>query len=88
MVTITSAELQKQFGKFRDMARRVPVSVTHHGRDDLVVLAAEEYRRLKSLDDRIACHPADLPPELLQGLGDELERMKMVEATDLPEIRP
>jgi prevent-host-death family protein len=87
MVTITSAELQKQFGKFRDMARRVPVSVTHHGRDDLVVMAAEEYRRLKSLDDRIACHPSDLPPDLLQALDDQLERMKTVKAADLPVIR-
>lgn len=53
MVTITAAELQKQFGKFRDMARREPVSVTHHGRDDLVVMSKEEYNRLKSMEDEM-----------------------------------
>lgn len=53
MVTITAAELQKQFGKFRDMARREPVSVTHHGRDDLVVISAEEYNRLKHMENEM-----------------------------------
>ena len=88
MVTITSAELQKNFGKFRDVALREPVSITHHGRETLVVLAVDEYKRLKSFDDRISCHPADLPTEILQALDAELERMKMIEADDLPEIHP
>ena len=69
MVTITSAELQKQFGKFRDMARRMPVSVTHHGREDLVVMAADEYKRLKSLDDREALYPWELPEDMVEALS-------------------
>jgi prevent-host-death family protein len=49
MVTITAAELQKQFGRYREAAIREPVSVTHHGRESLVMLSADEYKRLKAL---------------------------------------
>jgi PHD/YefM family antitoxin component YafN of YafNO toxin-antitoxin module len=68
MLTVTSAELQKQFGRFRDLARREPVSVTHHGRDSLVILAADEYERLKALDTRKALHPWELPNDLVEAL--------------------
>lgn len=50
MITITAADLQKQFGRYRDAALTEPVSITHHGRDSIVMLSAEEYRRLKALD--------------------------------------
>ena len=52
MVSVTAAELAKQFGKYRDLSLREPVSVTHHGRETVVILSADEYRRLKSFDDR------------------------------------
>jgi PHD/YefM family antitoxin component YafN of YafNO toxin-antitoxin module len=68
MVTVTAAELQKQFGRFRDMALREPVSVTHHGRDSLVILSADEYVRLKALDSRQAVHPWELPDDLAKAL--------------------
>jgi PHD/YefM family antitoxin component YafN of YafNO toxin-antitoxin module len=68
MVTITAAEFQKQFGRFRDLARREPVSVTHHGRDNLVILSAEEYIRLKALDSRQSLHPWELPDDLAEAL--------------------
>jgi prevent-host-death family protein len=61
MVTVTSAELQKHFGPVREKALREPVSVTHHGRESLVVLSAEEFRRLKALDTRQVFHPWELP---------------------------
>ena len=51
MVTITAADLAKQFGKYRDIALREPVSVTHHGRETLVMLAADEYKRLKNMEE-------------------------------------
>lgn len=68
MVKITAAELQKQFGRYREVAIREPVSVTHHGRDSLVILSADEYRRLKALDDRKAVHPWELPDDLALAL--------------------
>ena len=68
MVTVTAAELQKQFGRFRDLALREPVSVTHHGRDSLVMLSSDEYNRLKALDTRFAVYPWELPNDLVEAL--------------------
>jgi hypothetical protein len=70
MITVTAAELQKQFGRFRDIAIREPVSVTHHGRDSLVMLSSHEYNRLKSLDSRAAAFPWELPEDLVNALNE------------------
>lgn len=68
MPTVTAAELQKQFGLYREIARREPVTVTHHGRESLVVLSVEEFRRLKALDTRRAYYPHELPDDILAEL--------------------
>lgn len=68
MVTVSSAEFQKNFGRYRDAALREPVSVTSHGRESFVVLSVEEFRRLKALDTRRAYHPAELPDDLRAAL--------------------
>lgn len=68
MVTITAAELQNHFGRYRDIAQREPVSVTHHGRESIVVLSAEEYKRLKALDTRQAFFSHELPDDLMAEL--------------------
>lgn len=47
MITITSAEFQRNFGRYQDEALVQPVAVTRNGRERLVVLSADEYRRLK-----------------------------------------
>lgn len=70
MVTITAAELQRQFDHYRDLALREPVSVTHHGRESLVMLSAEEYRRLRAFDTRQAFYAREFPDDLL----DELDK--------------
>ncbi|MEX0409787.1 type II toxin-antitoxin system Phd/YefM family antitoxin [Aquibium sp. LZ166] len=70
MVTITAAELQKQFGRYRDMALKEPVSVTHHGRESLVVMSADEYKRLKSFDDRQALYAWELPEDAVKALAE------------------
>lgn len=70
MVRITAAELQNHFGRYRDLAQREPVSVTHHGRESIVVLSADEYKRLKALDSRVALYPGELPEDVLQALDE------------------
>ena len=47
---VTAASVQRNFGRYRDAARRGPVTVTHHGRPSVVIVAAEEYERLRRLD--------------------------------------
>ena len=66
MVTVTAGELQKEFGRYRDLALKEPVSVTHYGRETLVMLSADEYKRLKSFDDREVFAARDIPPDLLE----------------------
>ncbi|WP_117195693.1 type II toxin-antitoxin system Phd/YefM family antitoxin [Rhizobium terrae] len=68
MVTITAAELQNHFGRYRDLAQKEAVSVTHHGRESVVLLSADEYKRLKSYDDRQALYPWELPDDILGAL--------------------
>lgn len=65
---VTSAELQKAFGRYREAALREPVTITNHGRESLVLLSADEYRRLKS-QDRRALHPWELTPGDIDGLA-------------------
>lgn len=50
MQTISAKEAKYQFGKLIDTARAGPVTVEKHGRPVVVVLAVEEYERLKALE--------------------------------------
>ncbi|MBC8129773.1 MAG: type II toxin-antitoxin system prevent-host-death family antitoxin [Rhizobiaceae bacterium] len=68
MVTVTAAELQERFERYRHIARTEPVSVTDEGAGALVIVSAEEYRRLKALDERGSFHAWELPDDLLMAL--------------------
>ena len=46
-ITISSAEFQRNFGIYQDKALTEPVAITRNGRERLVVLSVDEYRRLK-----------------------------------------
>jgi prevent-host-death family protein len=50
---VTASEFQQAFGALSDKARREPVVITKHGRDSLVVMAAEEWERLKRRDRKV-----------------------------------
>jgi uncharacterized protein len=58
---VTASQFQQSFGTLSDKARNGPVVITKHGRPSLVMMAAEEWERLKlakvqgrtaSLDDQ------------------------------------
>jgi prevent-host-death family protein len=50
MQTISAKEAKYHFGKLIDTARAEPVTVEKHGRAVIVVLAVEEYERLKAME--------------------------------------
>ena len=52
MARVPASKFQREFGRLRSIAHREAVIVTSHGRDDVVLLSAEEYQRLRSLDRR------------------------------------
>jgi prevent-host-death family protein len=47
MITVSSAEFQRNFGVYQDKALTEPVTITRNGRERFVIVAADEYRRLK-----------------------------------------
>ncbi len=67
MKFVTSRDFQRKVGEYQDMALRRTVTVTKHGRDHVVILAAEEYQRLKGLDRR-AYLAEELPDEIIDAI--------------------
>ena len=59
---VTASQFEQAFGALSDKARREPVVITEHGEDSLVVMAAEEWERLKRRDRRVGL-TAELPEE-------------------------
>lgn len=52
MQTLSAKDAKYQFGKLIDTARAEPVTVEKHGRAVVVVLAIEEYERLKAIEQK------------------------------------
>ncbi len=68
MAIVSSAEFQKEFGRFRTQAHKEAVIITNHGREDLALISADEYKRLCSLDQQ-AFYAHELPKEVIDELG-------------------
>jgi prevent-host-death family protein len=47
MITVSAAEFQRHFGRYQDEAPVQPIAITRNGRERLVILSTEEYRRLR-----------------------------------------
>lgn len=68
MTKVTSGEFTREFGRYRALAQREAVVVTHHGRDDVVLMAADDYARLRRYEQR-AFHVTQLPKDVVDELG-------------------
>jgi len=66
---VTASVFQSAFGALSDKARHEPVVITKHGRDSLVVMAAEEWERLKRRDRRVG-PTTGLPQEWLEAVRE------------------
>ena len=53
MQILTAKDAKYSFGRLIDLARAAPVGVAKHGRPVVVVLATEEYERLKVLESHV-----------------------------------
>ena len=67
-IRVTASEFQKTFGAMSDTALREPVTITKQGRDHLVVMAAEEYQRLRRRDRRVHVIE-DMPQEWIDAVA-------------------
>jgi len=63
MREITASDFQRHPRRIQDLALSEPVAVTDHGRPKVVLLAFEEYARLKRRDKQ-AAFAWELPEEL------------------------
>lgn len=88
MDTVTASEFQKNFGRYQAQAQRGAVKVTSHGRDSVVLISAEDYERLRSLEDRVALSVADMPDDLAQAMDDGLKELEGVEAAPMKRHGP
>jgi prevent-host-death family protein len=67
-ITVSSGDFLKAYGRISETALREPVSITSHGRERLVLLSADEYRRLKK-NDRLVLYPWELGEDDLRALA-------------------
>lgn len=68
MIRMTEAEAEQGFRALADRARHEPVTITApDGRDEFVVVPAEEYARLKRRDRRVGL-AEDLPEEWVEAV--------------------
>jgi prevent-host-death family protein len=66
-IQVTASEFQQSFGEVSAKAAREPVTITRHGRPHLVVMAAEEWERLKRRDRKVGL-VEDLPDEWIEAV--------------------
>jgi prevent-host-death family protein len=52
-IQVTASEFQQSFGEVSAKAALEPVTITRHGKPHLVVMAAEEFERLKRRDRKV-----------------------------------
>lgn len=87
--TVTSTEFQRNVGTYTDTAMREPVIITSHKREKLVLISAEDYRRLRKLDSRRAIHPSEMPEDVKKALDESIARDEAngVIPTDYPVVK-
>jgi prevent-host-death family protein len=84
MIKVSSADFQRNIGKYQDLAMTQPVAVTRNGRERTVMISTEEYNRLKrrdrevlGLDDfteeDLAAIAASEPPESAKAFDHEFD---------------
>lgn len=68
MAKVTAGEFQREFGRYRTLAHREAVVITNHGREDVVLLGAEDYARLRRYEQK-AFHVSELPDDVIDKMG-------------------
>ena len=53
MIRVSSTEFSREVGRYQDAALSQPVVVTRNGRDQSVMISAEDYARLKRRERQV-----------------------------------
>ncbi len=86
MVEVSSAEVQRNFGVYREMAEGTKadpeaVTVLHYNKPSVVIVSAEEYARLKRRDKRVVL-TEDLPEWLAQQVASSEMELRFAHLDD------
>jgi PHD/YefM family antitoxin component YafN of YafNO toxin-antitoxin module len=68
MTKVTSGEFTREFGRYRALAQREALVITNHGRDDLVLMAVQDYARLRRYEPQ-ALHVSQLSRDVIAEFG-------------------
>jgi prevent-host-death family protein len=85
MSTVTSAEAQKNFGRYREQALEEPVVVTQYGKPSVVILSATEYERLRELDRRVMRLDEMSDAEIEEMADSEIPPQHRYSISEIPE---
>ncbi|MEE9333670.1 MAG: type II toxin-antitoxin system prevent-host-death family antitoxin [Granulosicoccaceae bacterium] len=71
MKNISAVEFQREFGRFRSMAHREPVTITNHGRADVVLISHEQYLAYRQFERYAptALFADEIPKDTLEQFG-------------------
>jgi len=78
--TVTSKEALRNWRSVTDKALREPVVITAHGRPRHVLLAYEDYQRLRD-QERQVYRSADLPAELASAILADIDNLRAPRGT-------
>ncbi len=73
--TVTSKQALRHWKEVTDQALREPVVITAHGRPRHVLLAYEDYERLRD-QERRAYLTAELPADLAEAILGDLDQLR------------
>lgn len=65
MAKVTAGEFQREFGRYRSVAQREAVVITNHGREDVVLISADDYARFRRHEQK-ALHVSELDNKTLE----------------------
>lgn len=68
MIKVSSAEFQRNIGRYQDLAMTQPVVVTRNGRERTVTVSIEEYQRLKRRDRQVL-RLEDFTDEMIEAIA-------------------
>lgn len=68
MPQVSSADVQRNFGAYREIAEAEPVTVLHYNKPAVVIMSAAEYARLKRRDKQVML-TEDLPEWLVERIA-------------------
>ena len=73
MKEVSAGEFQREFGRIRSIAHREPVTITNHGRADVVLISHEQFVRYQEFERYAptAMSVSELPDSIIDQLGAE-----------------